>query len=121
MLGDALIYEGRKIDDNFVSLALNRWGLGSVADSKFHELSGGYKKLALIAMQIEARKPNDNVVAINIQHQLDVTRFRKVEAQLKEKGVRYVLWVDDDPNLLIRKSSVSPIQTSLKEWLAMTN
>jgi len=114
---DALHLDTKNISSNNADEALLQWGLEDFADTNFHELSGGYRKYVFIATQIEARKRGERVVAVNIQQQLDVKRFRTIEQKFLDKGISSVLWVDDDPVLLTKKSRVPAKQITLNEWL----
>lgn len=117
LLFDAIKYENPKSTVNNVDDVLIQWGLENIADSNFHELSGGYRKYVFVATQVEARKHGERVVAINIQQQLDVKRFRTIEQKFVEKSVSSVLWVDDDPALLRKKSNVAANKITLTQWL----
>ncbi len=116
---DAMVYDGRDLPNGFVEKALAYWNLIEYADVNLHDLSGGFRKLVLIATQVEARTKNDFVVAINVQQQLDITRFQLVERRFIDLGVRSVLWVDDNTSLLLKKTANTPSRVSLSQWLQM--
>ena len=103
--------------DKCVRERLAWWHLDSVADLNFHKLSGGYRKFVFIATQIEARQQKENIIAINIQQQLDATRFKIIEKSIVGKGVNSVLWVDDNTNLLLQKSGFSPQEITFNDWV----
>lgn len=116
LLRSSFIYDGQKVGSGFLSEVLERWGLHVYADSHIHTLSGGFRKLLFVATQVEARQNGEHVVAINVQQQLDVQRVSLVEQTLIEKGVSSVLWVDDNPSLLLKKVSHHPRLMTLSEW-----
>lgn len=117
LLFDALNSENRTLNSRTVDKIIKIWGLKDIADYNFHQLSGGYRKYVLVATQVEARRRGECVVAINIQQQLDVVRFRTIEKRFAELGVKSVLWVDDNPGLLIHKARQQTTQTYLLNWM----
>lgn len=117
LLYHALSFDQKATSHDSVGAMLTEWDLDSVADTNFRILSGGFRKLVFVATQVETLSRNENVLAINLQHQLDPGRFRIIEHRLQAKGVNSVLWVDDDPNQLLRKTTIEPSPITLQEWL----
>ena len=117
-----LLYDSLNLNDTckkheFTDDRLTRWNLNTVSDLEFNKLSGGYRKFVFIAIQIEARKSGENIIGINIQQQLDAKRFKIIETSLINKAVNSVLWVEDNVNLLLRKSDSFPKEIAFSEWL----
>lgn len=116
LLADAMVYDGQGAGEGFVDMVLGRWGLSAWADVHFHELSGGFRKLVFVATQVEARRKGEAVVVVNVQQQLDALRLQIVEARLEEIGVKAVLWVDDNPSLLLKKVAKPVRCQTLRDW-----
>lgn len=98
---------------------IRKWDLCLYADMDFHSLSGGFKKFVFLAMQVEPRKSAENIIAINIQHQLDKERFSLIETGLSNNKVHSVLWVEDNPKLLLRKCSIEPRLITFVDWVSL--
>lgn len=82
---------------------LARWLLEPFADHTFTMLSGGTLKYLLVGLQVEACPESSQVIAVNIQHELDAHHVTTLVANASEQGVIRIVFAEESVHQLEAK------------------
>jgi hypothetical protein len=101
---------------SYTEYLLDLWQLKSLADLPYTELSGGYKKLVLLAIQCEGFA-TENVILANVQHQLDEQKVKLLLANVLRKKIHSVMLCDESVSMLEAKLGRVLPKMYLADWL----
>jgi ABC-type Mn2+/Zn2+ transport system ATPase subunit len=112
-----LFTRSQKKLNNIVDDISARWNLNSFSCQKYYTLSGGIKKMLVLALQIESIKENNKVIVFNLHEQLDKQNTQFAFSKIWLQKPLQVFISDDQPEQLFAKLNSTLITISQCELI----